>query len=68
MAERCGSAFRFTKFMKLIKLINTIWKTDSSCANGLNAMLLAYKCYQNNDIVNTTLPIMKEMGGRNNYI
>jgi hypothetical protein len=26
-------------------LISTIWDTSSSCANGLNAMLLAYKIY-----------------------
>jgi hypothetical protein len=27
------------------KIISTIWDTSSTCANGLNAMLLAYKVY-----------------------
>jgi len=31
------------------KLISTIWDTTSSCANGLNAMLLAYKVYSKQD-------------------
>ena len=30
-------------------LISTIWDTSSSCANGLNAMLLAYKIYSKQD-------------------
>jgi predicted RecB family nuclease len=30
-------------------LISTIWDTSSSCANGLNAMLLAYKIYNKQD-------------------
>ena len=31
-------------------LISTIWDTSSSCANGLNAMLLAYKIYSKTDL------------------
>ena len=30
------------------KLISTIWDTSSVCANGLNAMLLAYQIYNKN--------------------
>jgi len=30
-------------------LISTIWDTSSSCSNGLNAMLLAYKIYSKQD-------------------
>jgi hypothetical protein len=30
-------------------LISTIWDTSNSCANGLNAMLLAYKVYNKQD-------------------
>ena len=30
-------------------LIKTIWDTSSSCANGLNAMLLAFQVYNNKD-------------------
>ena len=31
------------------KLISTIWDTSSNCANGLNAMLLAYQVYNKQD-------------------
>jgi predicted RecB family nuclease len=35
-----------TKAMYKNNLITTIWDTSSPCANGLNAMLLAYQCYE----------------------
>ena len=34
-----------TKALYKNKLITTIWNSKSPCANGLNAMLLAHKCY-----------------------
>lgn len=34
-----------TKAMYKHNLITTIWNYSSPCANGLNAMLLAHKCY-----------------------
>ena len=35
-----------TKAMYKNNLITTIWDSSSPCANGLNAMLLAYQCYE----------------------
>jgi len=35
-----------TKAMYKNNLITTIWDSLSPCANGLNAMLLAYQCYE----------------------
>ena len=46
-------------------LIKTIWDTSSSCANGLNAMLLAYQVYNNKDLNPCKDSIMKEIGKYN---
>ena len=46
-------------------LIKTIWDTSCSCANGLNAMLLAYQVYNNKDLNPRKDSIMKEIGKYN---
>jgi hypothetical protein len=43
------------------KLISTIWDTSNSCANGLNAMLLAYQVYSKNICNPTEDFTMKEI-------
>ena len=43
------------------KLIATVWDTTSQCANGLNAMLMAYNLYSKNTKVTSDNTLMKEI-------
>ena len=45
------------KAMYSNNLIKSTWN-DSQCSNGLNAMLLAWKLYQNNYFLNGREPVM----------
>lgn len=49
-----------TKALYKNNLITTIWDTSSICSNGLNAMLLAFKCY-NTSVKVSELSTMKEI-------
>ena len=43
------------------KIINTIWNTNSQCANGLNAMLIANNIYAKSKNVTNENPLMKDI-------
>lgn len=49
------------KAMFEFKLINTIWDSNSQCANGLNAMLIAHNIYSKTKNVTNEIPMMKEI-------
>jgi len=42
-------------------LVKISWDSSNPCSNGLNAMLLAYKCYEKSDRVTINIPIMKSI-------
>lgn len=48
------------KAMYQNKLINSTWK-QNNCCDGLNAMLLAWKCYQNNLNIKGNEPIIQNI-------
>jgi len=50
-----------TKALFKNNLIKTTWNTSNPCANGLNAMLLAYKCYEKNEKVTNDILTIKNI-------
>jgi hypothetical protein len=50
-----------TKALFKNNLIKTTWNTSNPCSNGLNAMLLAYKCYEKNEKVTNDILTIKNI-------
>ena len=50
-----------TKALYKNNLIKTTWNTSNPCSNGLNAMLLAYKCYEKNEKVTNDILTIKNI-------
>jgi hypothetical protein len=42
-------------------LVKTTWNTSNPCSNGLNAMLLAHKCYEKNEKVTNNILTIKNI-------
>ena len=42
-------------------LVKTTWNTSNPCSNGLNAMLLAHKCYEKNERVTNNILTIKNI-------
>jgi uncharacterized protein YprB with RNaseH-like and TPR domain len=49
------------KAMHKHNMIDTIWDENNSCNNGLNAMLYAYKLYNENNIITGNEELMKKI-------
>jgi hypothetical protein len=54
------------KSMYKNNMIKSIWNTNNSCSNGLNAMLYAFKLYEKLKVVSQEEPLMKDIIEYNN--
>jgi predicted RecB family nuclease len=50
-----------TKALHKNNLVKTTWNSSNPCGNGLNAMLLAHKCYEKNEKVTNDILTIKNI-------